>query len=769
MPETSGSTSAPGRGAVRRRAEIEGIVQGVGFRPFVYGLAARFELAGFVRNTSCGVDLEVEGPPDRIEAFFAALKSEGPPLARITGLTLSPVEPGGEPGFSIIHSRAQTTRSALISPDVAVCDDCLREMMDPADRRYRYPFINCTNCGPRYTIIMDVPYDRDKTSMAIFDMCPDCSAEYHDPANRRFHAQPNACPVCGPHVSLLDDAGWRMPFDDPIEVAADFLAKGLVLAIKGLGGFHLAVDAYNNVAVNRLRQRKRREEKPLAVMAPTLDHIRDFAHVSEVEADLLLSRQRPIVLLNKKEPFPLAESVAPDNKYIGAMLPYTPLHYLLLEDFGALVMTSGNLTEEPICIDNDEAELRLGGIADFFLVHNRDIYLRADDSVVRAAGRGLRHVRRSRGFAPEPIFLGRDLPPVLAVGAELKNTVCLAHGDRAFVSQHVGDLENVSTLEFFELTVRHLQRILEIRPQAVAYDLHPEYLSTKWALDRTGPPVIGVQHHHAHAAAVMAEHHLKGPVVALCCDGTGYGEDRAVWGGEVLIADYASYQRFGHLDYLPLPGGAAAIREPWRMAASYLVSAFGPQGLKLDLPLLERQDLGALGLLQQVIDRKVASPPTSSLGRLFDAASALIGLKDKAAFEGQAAMMLEMICPENLPEPYRFDMAEENGRLIIKHQPLIRDLVDDIRQGADPSRMSGRFHAAVIRMLTEAAVRAARVAGIETVVLGGGCFQNMIIIDRLTRALTGRGLAVYTGQQLPVNDGGLSLGQAVVAGARMKA
>ncbi|MBF0530361.1 MAG: carbamoyltransferase HypF, partial [Deltaproteobacteria bacterium] len=493
---------------VRYRAEVEGFVQGVGFRPFIYQLAKRLGLAGTVLNTSYGAMVEVEGPHQTVQAFFTGLRNDVPPLASITKLTLRPIPTVNQTDFHIESSAAQLTRSALISPDVAVCDDCLRELFDPADRRYHYPFINCTNCGPRYTIIMDVPYDRDKTSMKTFPLCPECAAEYHDPTNRRFHAQPNACPVCGPQVSILDGHNRPVPSPDPIATARDLLHQGFVLAVKGLGGFHLAVDAANDQAVRRLRSRKHREEKPLAVMSPDLEAISRYAYVEQQEQDVLTGAQRPIVLLTARRPSPLAPSVAPDNRYIGTMLPYTPLHYLLLSGFSALVMTSGNLTEEPIAIDNDEAAIRLDGIADYFLVHNRDIYLRTDDSVVRVHDGHVRPVRRSRGFVPVPIFLHRSLPPVLAVGAELKNTICLTKDNRAFVGQHVGDLENLSTLEFFEKTIDHLQRILDIDPQAIVHDLHPEYLSTKWALDRKDRILLGVQHHHAHIAACMAENNL---------------------------------------------------------------------------------------------------------------------------------------------------------------------------------------------------------------------------------------------------------------------
>ncbi|MEW6262362.1 MAG: carbamoyltransferase HypF [Thermodesulfobacteriota bacterium] len=756
-----------GDNRLRIRTEVEGVVQGVGFRPFIYQLARRFGLGGFVQNTSHGALIEIEGRPEATDAFFLALREKLPPLALVTKLSTRRLPPLGQTEFSIRHSGVQPSRQALISPDVAVCDDCLAEMFDPLDRRYRYPFINCTNCGPRYTIILDVPYDRATTTMRAFTMCRACANEYHNPADRRFHAQPNACPVCGPQVTLVTAAGERIEAAEPLRAAADLLRQGMIVAVKGLGGFHLAADATNDRAVRRLRSRKQREEKPLAVMSPDLEAIRAYAFIRPDEETVLFSAQRPIVLLTAKMPSPLAPSVAPDNKYIGAMLPYAPLHHLLLKGFTALVMTSGNLSEEPIAIDNQEALTRLGRIADYFLLHDRDIHLRSDDSVVRLSGDKLRQVRRSRGFAPLPIFLKEPQAEVLAVGGELKNTVCLTKNNRAFLSQHIGDLENVQTLEFFEMTIEHLERILDIRPKAVAYDLHPEYLSTKWALEQTGLELIGVQHHHAHVASALAEHGLDGPVIGLACDGAGYGPDGGIWGGEILVAGLDGFERRGHLEYLPLPGGAAAIKEPWRMAVSYLVKAFGPEMPRLELDLLERHDPDQLDLLIQVLNKKVASPLTSSLGRLFDAAAALIGLKDSAAFEGQAAMGLEMCCPEGDFPPYDFDLAEEDGRHIIKPQALIRDIVHDLGLKRSREEISGRFHAAVVRAFSELALKVADETGIRTAVLSGGCFQNQILVRGLTRALVIRGLNVYTQNTVPVNDGGLALGQAAAAGFRL--
>ncbi|MBU2547878.1 MAG: carbamoyltransferase HypF [Proteobacteria bacterium] len=753
--------------SIRTRIQVQGIVQGVGFRPFVHQLARRLGLGGFIQNNSYGVEIEVEGGGEAVGDFLRGLREETPPLARVTGIESSPLNTLGQSDFTIRASEALAGRTALISPDVAVCDDCLAEMFDPSDRRYRYPFINCTNCGPRYTIITDVPYDRDKTSMRVFEMCPACAAEYGDPADRRFHAQPNACPVCGPRVTLLDGAGHPIPLDDPIAGAVEALHKGLVLAVKGLGGFHLAADAADADAVRRLRSHKHREEKPLAVMSTDMESIRTYARTTPEEETVLASIQRPIVLLRARTPSPLAPNVAPDNRYIGAMLAYTPLHHLLLRDFPALVMTSGNLTDEPIAIDNQEAVTRLDGIADYFLVHDRDIYLRTDDSVVRLDGPRPRQIRRSRGFVPVPVFLRRPQPSILALGGELKNTVCLTKQDRAFVSQHVGDLENLLTLEFFDLTIRHLRRILDIEPAALARDLHPEYLSTKVALSQRELQVIGVQHHHAHVVSAMAELGLAGPVIGLACDGTGYGDDGQIWGGEFLRADEAGYERLGHLDYAVLPGGAAAIKEPWRMALSFLDLAFGREALDLDIPFLDRRNPDQVHFIRQVIAKRVNSPLTSSLGRLFDAVAALIGLRDVAAFEGQAAMMLEMACPEGEFDPYDFDVSEIEGRFVVQPQALIRAMVRDLVDGRAREEISGRFHAAVIRALAETTLRISARTGLTTVVLSGGCFQNQVLTRGLIRALETAGLKALTQHLVPVNDGGLSLGQAVCAGARL--
>jgi hydrogenase maturation protein HypF len=602
-----------------RRLEVNGIVQGVGFRPFVYNLANHFGLKGEVANTSTGVSIHIEGPLNRIQSFEIDLAAKCPPLAHIVEISSRSESVKQYPDFNIVKSSGQATMSTLISPDVSICDDCLRELFDPKDRRYLYPFINCTNCGPRYTIIDDIPYDRPKTAMRHFKMCYACQSEYDDPADRRFHAQPNACVECGPFVSLFDRRKKPADAGDPVKKTADLLRQGYIIAIKGLGGFHLAADAENNAAVIRLRNRKMREEKPFAIISADLAGIRKYACVEPEEEKLLTSIQRPIVLLKKKIPNSISEEVAPRNKYLGVMLPYTPLHYLLLKHgFTALVMTSGNLSEEPIAIDNDDAFERLGDIADYFLIHNRDIYLRSDDSIVKHTAGHTRHIRRSRGFVPIPVFLSDPVPPILACGAELKNTICITKGDKAFISQHIGDLENKTTLDFFKLTVAHLQRILEITPEMIAFDMHPDYLSTMHAKEQQGIQKVEVQHHHAHIISCMAEHKLDGEVIGLSFDGTGYGTDGAIWGGEVLVAEAKQFKRVAHLAYVPMPGSSAAIKEPWRMAISYLQDAFGDNFWDLDLPVLTQIDPPKLKIIGEMILKGVNSPQTSSLGRLFD-------------------------------------------------------------------------------------------------------------------------------------------------------
>jgi len=753
------------------RTRIKGIVQGVGFRPFVYNLARTNGLKGFVSNTSEGVYIEVEGPPEFLDAFHRAIVDEKPPLAHITSVDSVEQPLKAYADFTIHKSETQEHRKALISPDVCVCDDCLRELFDPKDRRYGYPFINCTNCGPRYTIIMDIPYDRPSTAMKAFKMCPPCEAEYHDPTDRRFHAQPNACWDCGPVVRLWDQGGREMRVPDPIEATRDLLKKGKIVAVKGLGGFHLAVDATNNKAVKRLRQRKHREEKPLALMSLSLEHIKRFARVTQAEASLLCSIQRPIVILEKKLNPYIAEDVSPRNRNYGVMLPYTPLHYLLLrgDDLLALVMTSGNISEEPIAIDNQEAFERLGGIADYFLNHNRDIYLRSDDSIGRVIDGVARQIRRSRGYVPIPTFLEGSLESILACGAEWKDTICLTREKQAFLSQHIGDLENLETLNFFEMTIAHLKRILEIEPKIIAYDLHPDYLSTQHALKQSSMIQIGIQHHHAHIVSAMAEYGLAGPVIGIALDGTGYGTDGQIWGGEVLVVEPHRFDRVGHFAYLALPGGAAAIKKPWRMAVSALYEAFGDAFLDMDFAFLKDIPRDQVNVLIRMIRQGVNSPLTSSCGRLFDAVAAIAGVRNDVAYEGQAAVELEAAAEADTQRVYPFEIREKDGVQQFLIGPMIRSVVKDVQEGCSTGLVSATFHNTLVALFVEVCRRVGASRKLRQVALSGGCFQNARLLLELTQALEGQGFEVYSQAVVPSNDGGVALGQAVAADAMYKA
>ncbi|HEY7347667.1 MAG TPA: carbamoyltransferase HypF [Ktedonobacterales bacterium] len=762
----------------RRRLVVQGIIQGVGFRPFVYGLASRYRLAGFVRNDSTGVTIEVEGSPEALDGFQYALCAEAPPLARINAIEAQPIKPQHAASFLIVQSEAGAERRALVSPDMCICDDCLRELFDPADRRYRYPFINCTNCGPRFTIIEDVPYDRAKTTMRVFPMCPECQTEYDDPLNRRFHAQPNACPVCGPQVALLDDAGEPLDCADPIIEAAQHLAAGAIVAIKGIGGYHLACDALDARAVQRLRQRKQREAKPFAIMVPDLAMARRLCEVGPEEEALLQSRRRPIVLLKQSLGYPVAPEVAPQQHTLGIMLPYTPLHYLLLDAYAAqcehgcpvaLVMTSGNLSDEPIAYQDEDARERLASIADGLLVHNREIHIRCDDSVTRIVAGGEQLFRRSRSYAPEPIPLAQEFPmPLLACGGHLKNTFCLGKGRQAFVSHHIGDLENLETLTSFREGIERFGRLFDVVPEAIVYDLHPEYLATKYALDTDIHQKIGVQHHHAHIASVLAEHGLSEPVIGVAADGTGYGTDGAIWGCEILAADLVDFKRLAHLDYVPLPGGEQAVRQPWRMAAVYLAQAYGDAFLDLDIPFVRQLERATWRTLAQMSARGLNSPRTSSLGRLFDAVAALLGARRQVFYEGQAAIELEAQATVRVgANTYPFAIEDcAPARLDVR--PLMRAIVADLQARVPIPEIAGRFHASIALGLAEACRRAREQTGLNTVALSGGSFQNRLLLEHLMARLEETGFHVYINRCVPPNDGGLSLGQAAVAAARLR-
>ncbi len=772
MPPDPGEKSS-----IRKAIDVTGMVQGVGFRPYVYRLAGECGVAGFITNTPAGVTIEVQGSFTAVGAFFERLPREAPPLARITSLSSREIAPNGDRAFRIVSSQIVASQldqppRALVSPDVAICADCLREMFDPADRRYLYPFINCTNCGPRFTILRDIPYDRARTSMNAFTMCAACQAEYDDPGNRRFHAQPNACWDCGPQAELWDDYGKRMETKDPVREAASLLAKGMIVAVKGLGGFHLACDAQSAEAVERLRERKRRVEKPFAIMAPKLEAAAKFCEIDVASRTLLTSVERPIVLLPRKSGGGISESVAPGNRCLGVLLPYTPLHHLLFADerFDALVMTSGNLSEEPIAMDNGEAVRRLAGIADAFLVHNREILRRCDDSVVRVDAGRPRQMRRSRGYVPAPIALERELPAVLAVGGELKNTVCVVRGAEAFPSQHIGDLEHLESYGFFEEAVEHLQRILEVRPTIVAHDLHPDYFSTRWALAQAGVKLVGVQHHHAHAASCMAENHLDGRVISIVLDGTGYGADDCVWGGEVLLADSREFTRAAHLAYVPMPGGAAAIREPWRMALAYLAHHFGPNVRELNLPLLKRLSRPMLDTTLRMIERNLNSPLTSSCGRLFDAVAALAGIRSEVNYEAQAAIELEMAALGSADEQaYALELARDGAVWKMETRGLFEALLRDMKNEVSTGDISRRFHNGLAEAFARASVAIREETSLNRVCLSGGCFQNAYLLQELQSSLAAEGFEVFSQAEVPSGDGGLSLGQAWIAAHRCEA
>ncbi len=749
------------------RISVRGVVQGVGFRPFVYQLATKHNLKGWVCNTSGDVKIEVEGEKSALDRFLDELVALAPPLARLEDVFITNHTPQGYSGFEIRHSIAEEGKYQLVSPDIATCKPCLGEVLNPGDRRYRYPFTNCTNCGPRFTIIEDIPYDRPRTTMRSFKMCPQCQSEYDDPTDRRFHAQPNACPKCGPGLKLVDGAGNHVPCDDALAAAAGFLKQGKVLAIKGLGGFLLACDATSEKAVKLLRERKRRPFKPLAIMVATLDDVRKHCLVSEKEAELLLSPQCPIVLLRRKEGSTVSPSVAPHIKYLGVMLPYTPLHHILLRDTGLpLVMTSGNLSEEPIARDNDEALQRLEGIPDYFLVHNRDIYSRYDDSVALVELNKPQIVRRARGYAPHPVHLPFKSKQILACGAELKNTFCLTRDNYAFLSQHIGDLENLETMEHFETTIELYRKLFRIQPEIVAYDMHPEYLSTKYAkfiAEQQKLPVVPVQHHHAHIVSCMVENGVEDKVIGVSFDGTGYGSDGRIWGGEFLIADYKGFERAGHLEYVPLPGGAVAIERPYRMAISYLLTLFGKDALTPDLAFLKEVSSRELALIRTQLDKNINSPLTSSCGRLFDAVSALIGIRGRIDYEAQAAIEMEMAADESEHGSYPFAIVEQYEVNIVRLKDLFGGIIKDLESGVSQAGIAMKFHRTMAEMVVQMCHRLAQRSGIKKVALSGGVFQNRLLLRLTAAALEGVGFEVLTHSKVPANDGGVSLGQAVIA------
>ena len=810
---------------------VRGVVQGVGFRPFVYSLAARYGLRGWVLNTSAGVEVLAEGSPEAVAGFAEALPAEAPPRSHIAACRVREVEPGipadgpaAGDTFVILESRTDPGAYQLVSPDIATCDDCRRELLDPGDRRHDYPFTNCTNCGPRFTIIEDLPYDRERTTMRSFPLCPACRREYEDPGDRRFHAEPNACPVCGPRVRLVRlggegggvielAAGGEAGPAAPIREAADLLCAGEILAVKGLGGFHLACDATDGDAVRRLKQRKRRPDKPLAVMFAGLDELRAHCRVDSEEAGLLTSPEHPIVLLEWRAVGPSGETgpeagggvgdpvdqeVAVRQRYLGAMLPYTPLHVLLLRAAGRpLVMTSGNLAEEPIVKGWEEIG-RLTPIADAYLVHDREIAVRYDDSVAQVRGGRPRLIRRSRGYAPFPVALPRPLPQTLAAGAELKNTFCLTRDANAFLSQHIGDLENLETLEHYEASVEVYRRLFRLEPEVVAYDLHPEYLATKYALSLPQEEKVAVQHHHAHVAARLVEHGREDAVIGVSMDGLGYGHDGRLWGGEILVCDLTGYRRVAHFEELPLPGGAAAIAHPWRTALGWSYALLGPEGLDragalLSRPLARGGAAGAptdeeVSALVRQVDLGVNSPLTTSCGRLFDAVAALAGVRRSITYEGQAAIELEMMAYGQEPAAGAYDWTldgdaasaaagERQGAsdwvdasaagpapAVVRLAPLFGGVLADLEAGATPGVVGARLHATVADIVVDLCRRVRASGGPAAVVLAGGVFQNRLLAELCERRLVAAGFDVLAAGLVPVNDGGVSLGQAAVAG-----
>ena len=835
---------------VAHHISITGVVQGVGFRPFVYNLAQRYALCGWVLNHSGGVDIEVEGPPEPVAAFGAALRAEAPPLAHITSLDVRAIAPNGYAGFEIRHSERQAGTYQLISPDVAMCPDCARELFDPDDRRYRYPFTNCTNCGPRFTIIQDIPYDRPNTTMGVFPLCDACRAEYENPADRRFHAQPNACPVCGPQLWLVENqqisksanqrigesknyesriTNYKWNNQHPatsnqhpatsiqqtteytLSRAKELLLSGKILAIKGLGGFQLACDATNVDAVQLLRERKRRPHKPFAIMAATLEDVKAICDVPAEAEALMTSPQCPIVLLERRSTLNgqrsiVADNVAPNQHTLGVMLPYTPLHHILLRDVGLpLVMTSGNLSEEPIAKDNDEALERLAPLADAFLLHNRDIYARYDDSVVQvvnyegdrmsrrimnyeSANRRINEVphnpkptphnqflRRARGYAPFPIHLPFKTRQIFAAGPLLKNTFTLTRDEYAFVSQHIGDMENLETLEHYEAALATYTHLFRLEPEAVVCDMHPDYLTTRFAVqyarEHNLPEPLRVQHHKAHIAACLADNGWAASagaadagsaqrVIGVALDGTGHGEDGAIWGGEWFVGNYGGFERVAHLEYLPLPGGDAAIREPWRIAWAYLYELFGEEGFPAGMFCPS----DAMMLREQV-KRRINTAPTSSMGRLFDAVSALLDVCHKTTYEAQAAIELEQIAtmPSGAISPYPFDVDTVNGKHIVRLAALFDALLADVETGQATGEIAWRFHATVAQMIVWVCERIRAETGIAVVALSGGVFQNRLLMQLAIPQLQHAGLEVLLHQHVPCNDGGVSLGQAVLA------
>ncbi len=747
------------------KMQINGIVQGVGFRPHVFRLASELGLMGWVLNSSQGVFIEIEGLPDKLDEFVDRIIKSPPPLSLIREYSVEEIDAAGYQEFSIQASAKDENRNVMLSPDIATCAECKRDVSDPANRRYLYPFANCTNCGPRFTIIQDIPYDRAKTTMASFPMCPSCQAEYEDPLNRRFHAQPNACPLCGPHLTLLNRSQKIVN-----ENVSDLLKKGFIIAVKGLGGFHLAVDARNREAVSRLRQRKRRDAKPFAVMTRDLATARTYCEINSAEEEYLTSRQAPIVVMLTRDENGLpGDIIHPGLNTLGVILPYTPLHYLLFaDDLDMLIMTSANISDEPLIITNQDAIEKLEDIADYFLIHDRDIYNPCDDSVISVTPQGKTHFfRRARGYVPAAIPIPTFSRPVLAVGSELKNTFCMTRGSEAYLSQHWGDLNHYNNYLNFLNGIERFENMLAIKPEIIGHDLHPEYQSTRWAKAQKDVELLEVQHHHAHLASVMAEHSLQGEVLGLICDGSGWGIDGAVWGCEVLRGGYQNFSRLGHLKYLPLVGGDLSSRRPYRMAFIYLVAALGDKGIEAAeklLPVLQRAERDLI--LQRMESQKEIS--TSSCGRLFDAMGAILGICPINCYEGQAAIELEAATDRKASFRYQYSIEAEADMLIMNSLPMWSEIVVDIHKKLPVATIAGKFHTTISDMFLKTLIRTREKTSLNRVVLSGGVFHNQILLSELVKSLSGNGFEVYQHQQLPPGDGGISLGQAVIASERGK-
>ncbi len=756
----------------RFKVTIYGIVQGVGFRPFIHKLVKNYHIYGWIRNSNRGVEMEIEGNKFDCLKLFAELKKNTPPLTLIEKIKIKELPPLGFSEFIIKESNSDHKHPLiLMPPDISICQDCLRELKDPSNRRYRYPFINCTNCGPRFTIIKDMPYDRDNTTMQDFSMCRDCLEEYHNLVDRRYHAEANACPVCGPQIYLYKGE-HKINVTNPILEAQNRLKKGQIGVIKGLGGFHLACDAQNREAVSRIKNIKKRDQKPFALMAESVVKIKKFCFVSALAERFLEGREKPIVLLKKKKAFNLSPDIAPGNAYLGFMLPYTPLHFLLLEKSDlVLVMTSANFSDEPIIIENEDAFQKLSKQVDFLLIHDRKIYNRCDDSVLKIAGNLPIFIRRSRGYAPFPILLPKKSKSVLALGPEEKNTVCITQDRYAFPSQHLGDLKKSESFQAYQEAIGRLMKVFQFEPEVIACDLHPDYLSTHYAQELSEQfkvPLIKVQHHHAHIASCMAENHIKGKVIGVALDGSGFGQDGSIWGGEFLIVSTKEFTRVGHLKYTALPGGEQAILQPWRMAFSYLYSFSGWEADSIYLILKERRLKKDIHLLQQMVDKNINSPLTSSCGRLFDAVASLIGLRDEVDFEGQAAMELEALCQPKYKENYKYQIIYENTGWVVDSGEMFNQIIFDLERKASLNRIATQFHNTITDIIFSQCVKIREKFHINYVVLSGGVFQNSFLLAQTIKRLKEENFKVMIHKKLPPNDACISLGQAIVADIRIR-